>query len=196
MRRSIIVKHGGYDENYPFCADFALWSKLVKNGNKITNLQSYLVKYRIFNSSLGASQKLGKSGDESARIIYTNITELLDLPISLKECRDIVFMLWPSSGLDLNRILNAYLNLIVISKIVFNNKVPTNTILRLNKLLLKSLIKRNLYLKNNKQLTFKSGVVTKIMREYYKNPGVILMVIFSYIVVRVLSDKTIRRFGH
>tara|TARA_B100000315_G_C14501853_1_gene552736 strand:- start:678 stop:1280 length:603 start_codon:yes stop_codon:yes gene_type:complete len=195
MRRSIIVDQGGYDENYPFCADFALWSKLVKIGYKITNLQSCLVKYRIFSGSLGAYHKFGQSGDESARIIYTNITELLGLPISRKECRDIVFMLWPSSEIDLFRILNAYLNLTLISRVVYKNKVPAYTVLDLSKHLFKSLIKKNLYLKSQKQFGLKPEELSNIIRDYYRIPSVIVMVIVSYFVVFALSEKIIHRLG-
>ena len=37
MRRSVIIENGPYDENFPYCADFALWSNLLKKQYQIAN---------------------------------------------------------------------------------------------------------------------------------------------------------------
>ena len=47
VRRSIIDKGFLYDETFPKAEDLELWLRLINNGFKIYNLDSFLLKYRI-----------------------------------------------------------------------------------------------------------------------------------------------------
>jgi len=193
MRRSVVIDNGGYDEKYPYCADFALWSKLIKNNYKIVNLPNLLVQYRVFEDSLGAINKVGPSGNEAVNIIHSNISEKLNIKISRKECWNIIYMLWPTSGIDLPDILNAYNILKRISQIVYKKQVPVRILLFLNTHLLKSLIKRNLFLKSKRQFRFHEKELLKVIRRFIKSPLVVVMVIVSNLVVLVLNEENINK---
>ena len=192
MVRSIILENGGYDENYAYCADFALWSKLVKNKYKITNLQDNLIKYREFSGSIGAVQKLTNSGKEMVDIIYSNITELLNIPIDREQCQDIVLMLFPSSGIGVIAICMAFLNLIMMSRKVHNNKIPMKVLVKLNSLLFWSLAKRCMYLKSQKHFGFVSKDLSNIFRNFSKYPILIAVSVISYLFVLIGENKIYR----
>jgi len=193
MRRSIILKIGGYDERYPICADFALWSKLIKNNYQITNIPESLTQFRVHVHSLSIVNKLGQSGEEMADIIYSNIRDLLNLNITKNECRNIVLMLWPSSGVSIIDLSNAYLNLIAIAKKVYSTKMPIRVIVNLNKYYLKSLVKRSLYFKSQKKFGLVSKELLNVFRVYYLNPVLIFIAIISFLIVLFLSEKIINR---
>jgi len=192
MRRSIILETGGYDKKYLYCADVALWSKLIKNNYKIANMPEKLIKCRLFNNSLGFINKLGISGAEGSDIIYKNISELLNIPINRKECRNIVLMLWPSSGMGIIELSNAYLKLIAIAKESYNTRMPIRAIYNLNILYFKSLVKRGIYLKSKKQFGLFTKDILKIIRIYYKHPILNFVAIMSFFIVSILSKKNIK----
>lgn len=193
MRRSVILENGGYNEKYPYCADYALWSKLIRNNYHIANLPEPLVKVREYSNSFGSVNKLGSSSEEASEIIFTNITNLLKISVSKEECKDIVLMKWPSSGMDIFGLLNAYLNLIQIAKEFDNNKIRMTTFIYLNKYLLKCLLKRGFYYKSNRQveLIFKDLLI--VPRFYFKHPLIILSSIISFLFVLIISEKNMKR---
>ncbi|MBL7086536.1 MAG: glycosyltransferase [Candidatus Cloacimonetes bacterium] len=193
MRRSVILKNGGYNEKYLYCADFALWSKLIRNNYHIANLPEPLVKFREYGNSIGNVNKLGSSSEEASEIIFTNITNLLKISVSKEECKDIVLMKWPSSGTDIFGLLNAYLNLIQIAKEVDNNKIRMTTFIYLIKYLLKCLLKRGFYYKYNRhvELIFKDLLI--VFRFYFNHPLIILSLIISFLLVLTINKKKMRR---
>lgn len=195
MRRSVVMENGGYDEEYLYCADFALWSKIIKNKNKIVNLPEPLIKFRTFSGSLSAVNKLGLSGEEATDIIYSNISDILNIPISRKECRDIVFMLWPSSSVSIIDLSKAYFNLIVIAKKVYSTKMPVRAIVNLNKYYLKSLVKRGFHFKSNNKFGLVIKDLLSVFRIYYKNPVLIFIVFISFMIVFFLSEKSINKLN-
>ena len=59
MRRSIIDKGFLYDETFPKAEDLELWLRLMKNGFKIYNIDSFLLKYRIIGNP--SDKRLGEN---------------------------------------------------------------------------------------------------------------------------------------
>ena len=194
MRASDIKKVGTYDENYPICADFALWSKLIKHGYKLANVPLMLTKFRVHTKSLTVENKLGKSAEESSQIIYDNIKSLLKMNISKSNCRNIVLMLWPAENINIIGLTKAYLNLVDIANKVYDNKIPNQISLSLKKLLLKSLIKRGLYNKSNKNFRLLFIDVLNVFKNYYLNPIVLLISWISFLIVLVFNEKKMKRF--
>jgi glycosyltransferase involved in cell wall biosynthesis len=193
MRKSTIISVGSYDENYPICADFALWSKLIKNNHKLTNLPETLTQFRIHVRSLSVVNKMGKSGEETVDIIYNNIKDLLNIEISKFECKSIVLMFWPSSNLSIIDLTNAYLNLIVIAKKVYNNNIPKNVLRNLKKMYLKSLVKRGVYFKSKKKLRFFLKELSNILITYHIKNGIFMLSIISFSIVLFINEKNLKR---
>ena len=191
MRRSIIIANGGYNEEYPYCADFALWSKLITNKYNVLNLPLTLIKFRLFDGSLGVAKKLGPSGKEATDIIYSNITELSNISISKKECEAIILMLWPEAGHSIDDLTNAYLKLISLAKELYNSKIPFRALIIINKHYLKSLVKRGLYYKSQSQIGMIKKDYLMILKSYLNKPMLSLMVIISLFIILFISKKHI-----
>lgn len=85
MKRDIIDKIGGYNEEYDVLADYELWCKLIKKGYHLGNLKDILAGYMVSPKSFGSKHSMGKSILEASRIIQSNVNSLTSLFISLKD---------------------------------------------------------------------------------------------------------------
>ena len=195
MRRSVIIENGPYDENFPYCADFALWSNLLKKQYQIANLPNELIKFRTFEGSLGVINKLGPSGKEATDIIYSNITDLSNIPISKSECETILLMLWPSAGHSINDLTSAYLTLISLAKESYNSKIPFRGLVIINKLYLKSLVKRGIYYKCQSQIRLIKQDYLMMIKNNLNKPMLSLIVIISLFIILFISEKNIKKFN-
>jgi glycosyltransferase involved in cell wall biosynthesis len=194
MRTSDIKKVGSYDESYPICADFALWSKLIRHNYIIANIPLMLTKFRVHTRSLTVENKLGKSSEETAQIIYNNISTLLKMDISKSSCRNIVLMLWPAENIHIIELIKAYLNLVDIAKKVYLNKIPYKISFSIKILLLKSLVKRGLYNKSNKNFKLFLKDLANIFKFYYQSPILILITSISFCTILCFNEKRIKFF--
>lgn len=185
MVRSVILENGGYDENYLYCADFALWSKLIRNKCVITNINKKLTAFRLYSGSLGAVQKLSASGREMTDIIYENITQMLKIPISREQCQDIVFMLFPESDISTVSICRAYLLLINLSRYIYGRRIPMRIHKRLYGQLFWSLVKKGLYLRSQKGPRSVFYDITSLFDQFLGNPTVISIAIVSYCLAAI-----------
>ena len=192
MKTSIILKYGGYDEKFLYCADLALWSLLIKNHYIIANLPDIFIKYREFSQSLGAVKKLGESGEESTDIICSNILELTNYRISREQCRDIVLLFWPKASLSLTRICNAYINLIEMARDIYHYKTPKRILIKLKSILFWGIIKRFLYLKHQSGYGFIKKDILEIYRNFHNDPFIVIFSTFSY-MVSLIGEKHILR---
>jgi len=52
FKKNLIIKEGGYDENFKHVQDYALWSKLLRKGYKINNIKSKVLLYRFHQKSI------------------------------------------------------------------------------------------------------------------------------------------------
>lgn len=144
MRRAVVVAAGGYDEGYRYAADYALWSTLLKKGQKIANLPEPLMKYREFRESLGAVHKVGRAGDESAQIIASNAAALAGVTLGDDEARDIALLFFPAAGLSPAAIARAYGNLRRLATVAYGT-VPWRVALQLRATLFWSFLKRAMH---------------------------------------------------
>ena len=93
MKRETILHFGGYDEDYDVLADYQLWSKLLQNNYRISNLREILVGYLVSPESLGAVNSLGRSVVEASRIIRSNVEKIAKMSISDNEATNIYKLL-------------------------------------------------------------------------------------------------------
>ena len=108
MRRDIIEKLGGYNEEYDVLADYELWSKLIKKGYQLSNLREILAGYMVLPGSFGSKHSMGKSLLEASRIIQSNVNTFTSLSISLKEAIQLYkFLALNMYEITLKDILNA-----------------------------------------------------------------------------------------
>jgi hypothetical protein len=49
IRKSTLLKYGGYDESFSSAEDYELWCRLISNQVKIANIKDPLVFYRLPN---------------------------------------------------------------------------------------------------------------------------------------------------
>ena len=108
MRRELVLAHGGYDGQFPYAADFDLWSRLFRCGMVLANIPDVLMQYRQFEASLGAVQKVGPAGHEAARIIEENFRSLTGVPISTEIARSIALLYFPAAELTAAQVADAY----------------------------------------------------------------------------------------
>ena len=52
FRKNLIKDEGGYDENFKHAQDYALWSKLLRKGYKISNVVQEVLLYRFHQKSI------------------------------------------------------------------------------------------------------------------------------------------------
>ena len=164
IRKDCII--GGYDENFPICADYDLWSRLVIENFKLANLPSTLTSHRLLQDSVGNLDFLGSSVNEVAEIIHNYWLKTTSIPITSDDCRHIALMRRPDSGLSLEKICETYKLIASARKKVNSNWSYLDTIsIDMYKLLLWSITKNNNYkrdkwnttliLKNNLSLLIK-----------------------------------------
>lgn len=108
MKRDIIEKMGGYNEEYDVLADYELWSRLIKKGYQLGNLREILAGYMVSPESFGSKHSMGKSLLEASRIIQSNANTLTSLSISIKEATQLYnFLALNMYEMTLEDVLNA-----------------------------------------------------------------------------------------
>lgn len=188
IRTSDFKKVGLYNEKFPICADFELWSRMIIKNYRLINLNHHLTLFRIQRNSLSFSNKSGQSGKETSLIIQNNIYKILKINLSYKDCRNIVMMLWPSEEMSISELLNSYSNLKMISKKFYEGRVSLRKKIFIDKILIKSLIKRFLFnfSNNNGKSIFED--LFKIFPLSYTKPKIILYY-FSCILISIMFNK-------
>lgn len=93
MRRKTINDLGGYDEDYHVLADFELWSRLIRNGYRLTSINDVLAGYMVSAQSFGNIHAAGKSVTEAVRIIKSNADHFTNQSLSLGQARNVYKML-------------------------------------------------------------------------------------------------------
>lgn len=105
MNREVIMKTGGYDEDYHVLADYELWSRLLWNGFRLTSINNILAGYLVSPNSFGNINASGRSVMEAVNIIKANAEHLAGCAISADEARKIyTFFAFNMTGLTLGDI--------------------------------------------------------------------------------------------
>jgi glycosyltransferase involved in cell wall biosynthesis len=174
MRRDRVLACGGYDEDYKYAADYALWSTLLQRGHRIANLPEPLMKYREFPASLGAVHKLGTGGDESARIIAANADHFGRMRLSAEESRDIALLFFPAAGLAPSAITRAYANLRRLAAATYG-RIPLRVAIQLRAVLFWSLLKRAMHEDPDTGVAAGRREVAREVRRSLGRPGIAIL---------------------
>jgi hypothetical protein len=89
MKREDVLELGGYDERYLCSQDFDLWSRLIREGYKISNIEEYLAKIRKHENSALVGFKNREMIKEISTIIFENINHFTEVNVSLEDCHKI-----------------------------------------------------------------------------------------------------------
>lgn len=85
LNKEIIIKNGGYNEEFKISQDYELWSSLIRNNHKLTSIPERLIAVRVHDSSLSFLEEKKKGLSEVVETIYKNIISLTDLEISRED---------------------------------------------------------------------------------------------------------------
>ncbi len=77
LRKKDIIENGGYEEHYAIAADYALWSKLLRNNFKMTTTPRILVAIREHAQSLSRSERGKRELEEITQIVQKNIDQFV-----------------------------------------------------------------------------------------------------------------------
>ena len=192
MRRDVILAAGGYDENYRYAADYALWSTLLKRGQRIANLPDPLMTYREFRESLGAVHKVGRAGEESAQIIASNASTLAGIALSGDEARDIALLFFPAAGLSPAAIARAYENLRRLARVAYGS-VPWRVSLQLRATLFWSFLKHAMHEDNRAPAgRGRREVAAESRRSLPLRPGIALPALAAWVLSFAGEQRIVR----
>jgi Glycosyltransferases, probably involved in cell wall biogenesis len=85
LNRELILKNGGYDEEFKVTQDYELWSSLIRNHYSIINIPEVLVSYRVHSSSKGFMEASKSVLDEMSETIFRNIHSFTDLKLTFDD---------------------------------------------------------------------------------------------------------------
>lgn len=91
MKKADIENVGGYASKKKICADFDLWSKLVRNGYKLTNLSEVLSVFRCSTESY-SNRNRKERVNERAEIIYENIKAFSHFTVDRVAAKEISYI--------------------------------------------------------------------------------------------------------
>lgn len=82
LNKEIILKNGGYNEEFKIVQDFELWSSLIRNKYRITNIPEVLIAVRVHTNSKGFIEEKNRGLEEVSETIYRNVNSMTNLKIS------------------------------------------------------------------------------------------------------------------
>lgn len=96
MRKDVVLKMGGYNEQYHVPADFHLWSRLIQQGYRLCLVPKVLVAIRFHEEN----QSKERNQEEMVRIICDNVQHLTSYPIEEREAALLYRLIYDISSLD------------------------------------------------------------------------------------------------
>lgn len=85
FKKEIILKNGGYNEEFKISQDYELWSSLLRNKYRLINIEAILVAVRVHESSVGYAAEKNSGLMEVAQTVYRNINALTSLKVTLED---------------------------------------------------------------------------------------------------------------
>jgi len=85
LNRELILKNGGYNEEFKVTQDYELWSSLIRNNYSIINIPDVLVSYRVHSSSKGFLEASKRALEEMSETIFRNIHSFTDLKLTFDD---------------------------------------------------------------------------------------------------------------
>ncbi len=125
MKGDIILRIGGYDEDFKVVQDYDLWSRLIRAGYKLMNLKKTLVAGRVHENSVFAMEANKKVPIENSKIIKENVNSLTKINISEDEALNIFsFFHFPHllTQVEMNNTKDLYKHILMNLEPGFPNK--------------------------------------------------------------------------
>ena len=97
MHKDTILQVGGYDERFLICADYVLWSNLIRKGYKITSLPDVLMRFKVNEESYSMKNK-ERTIFEYCQSLMENINYLTNLKASYLDVRKLFSMFIVDTG--------------------------------------------------------------------------------------------------
>ena len=110
LNKEIIMKNGGYDENFKITQDYELWSSLIRNGHKLLNIPDILVAFRVHSRSIGFMEANRKGLEEKSETILRNVNAMTNLKIIFEEAVDICKLFYHTPELSTEEFKSAQQN--------------------------------------------------------------------------------------
>lgn len=81
IRTALIKKYGGYKEELPYAQDYDLWSRMLADGQRLTNITTPLLRYRFHAHSITQGTKSNQAYLCATQTIRTNLLRYVpDMP--------------------------------------------------------------------------------------------------------------------
>ena len=100
MNKDLILRHGGYDEEFKITQDYELWSSLVRNNYSITNIPDVLMSCRVHSLSTLFMEAGKKALKEKSETIFRNINSFTNLKLVYEEAAGICKLFYHTPDLD------------------------------------------------------------------------------------------------
>ena len=85
LNKDLILRNGGYDEEFKVTQDYELWSSLIRNNYSIKNIPEILVSYRVHSNSKGFMEASKRALEEMSETIFRNIHSFTNLKLTLDD---------------------------------------------------------------------------------------------------------------
>ncbi len=98
LNKEIILKIGGYNEDFSVAQDYELWSSLIRMGYQIINIPDILVSVRVHENSFGFMEETKKGLQDTSETVTRTVNTLTSLKITRDEAVKMrLFYRFPSS---------------------------------------------------------------------------------------------------
>jgi len=87
MKRDVVLRYGGYDEQYSILADFDLWARLLEGGEKFFSARAVLMAVRFHSGSVSRVEKDRAVSGELEKVFQHYIRYLTALEFNAAELR-------------------------------------------------------------------------------------------------------------
>ena len=108
MNKELILKTGGYDENFRFAADFALWSKLIKRGFRLASTPDVGVAIRFHVQSTTMMEEGKSDVREVVRIMADNIEHWAGKKLNNEDAVSLWKLVYRAQELNVSQFLCAH----------------------------------------------------------------------------------------
>ena len=188
INREILLKMGGYNEEFRITQDYELWSSLIRNNYRLNSIDDALVAVRVHESSLGYVAEKGRGLMEVSETIHRNVRSLSTLKISFEDAvRLRMFYRFPE-----NLSLEDFSKTHILYKEIFSHLKKEVSIGRelikykMRKTMLIPYSKRIIFEIENKQTDSARHLIKDYQNEYGFNMTQLLLYIVSFLGRKML----------
>ncbi len=180
LNKEIILKIGGYNEDFSVAQDYELWSSLIRMGYQIINIPDILVSVRVHENSFGFMEETKKGLQDTSETITRTVNTLTSLKITRDEAVKMrLFYRFPSSltSNDFKWVQKMYENIFdnLKDKFKLNSKLLR---MRLKRQMLRPYCIRAVHEIEGNKLS----VARKIIKDYFRFYGFHIMPFCLYLV--------------